>query len=382
MDEFSCKYIVVGAGPFGAVIAERIANDMGEKVVVLDKRNHIGGNCHSEIEPETGIEVHTYGSHIFHTSSQQVWEYVNRFSGFNHYRHKVLTTCNGHVYHMPVNLATINEYFGIDLSPGEVKDFLRSEIESEGIDNPGNLEEKAISLMGRRLYEAFVKGYTMKQWEIDPGLLPAAIISRLPIRTGYQVDYFDDPYQGIPLRGYSGLFAEMLGHPRIKILLNTDYFDVKHVISPTSLVIYTGPVDRFFQYQFGHLRWRTLDFKKEVHDVEDYQGTAVMNYADPEVPHIRIHEFKHYHPERQYANRTVIFKEYSKAAGYHDDPYYPVNTHEDNKILHNYQQKCSEMKNVIFGGRLGSYRYLNMDEAIMAAMDIYYKKIRNGNLLP
>jgi UDP-galactopyranose mutase len=376
------KYLVVGSGFFGSVIAERIANDLGERVVVLDQRDHIGGNSFSEPEQTTGIDCHIYGSHIFHTKSNLVWAYINRFCSFNSYRHKVLTNHKGCIYQMPVNLDTINRFFGTSFTPAEARAFVEEEMRRECLADPQNLEEKAISLVGRRLYEAFIKGYTAKQWQTDPKLLPADIISRLPFRFSYKIDYFDDPWQGIPLEGYGAVFKRILDAPKIEVLLNTDYFAIRDQIPADCMVIYTGPIDRFFEYRFGILGWRSLRFEKEVLPCGDSQGTTVMNYADEDVPFTRIHEFRHYHDERQYpADQTVVYREYSLAGTRDTDPYYPVNTAQDRSRYQEYCQAAEQESNVLFGGRLGTYSYLDMDRVILQALEMYETKIKRGSTI-
>jgi UDP-galactopyranose mutase len=369
-------YIVVGSGFFGCVVAERIANVLDERVIVIEKRNHIGGNSHSEIDEETGIECHTYGSHIFHTSDEKVWKYINRFCTFNAYRHKVLTNYGNKVYQVPINLATISAFYGKQLTPLEAEKLLNAEIAKEGIHNPKNFEEKAISLIGRPLYDAFIKGYTIKQWGMDPGRLSADIVSRIPLRYNYNADYFDDPWQGVPRDGYHATFKAMLNHPNIEVSLNTDYADIRHLIPDRSCTIYTGSVDRFFNYRYGKLGWRTLAFEKEVHPVNDFQGTAVMNFAELSVPYTRVHEFKHYNGEREVTtDKTVIYREYSKGVSADDEPYYPIRTAEDEVLFKKYQEESKKLKNVYFGGRLGTYSYLNMDEAIAQAVNTFEEKI-------
>jgi len=361
-------FLVVGAGFFGATVAAKMAAS-GRKVKVIEKRSHIGGNCYSEIDPEAGIECHKFGSHIFHTSNEDVWAFLNQFTLFNEYRHTVWTTFKDHAYSMPINLSTINAYYGFNLRPFEVEAFIEKERSKENITNPVNLEEKAISLVGRPLYEAFIKGYTIKQWEKDPRELPADIITRLPVRHNFNNRYFDDKYEGIPLDGYSAVFKRMLDHPNIEVQLNADYFDLKEGLGDVP-TLYTGPIDRFFDFKHGHLEWRTIDFEREVHQVQDYQGCAVMNYADAEVPYTRIHEFKHYHPERPTTGGTIIFKEYSRLADRVDDPYYPVNTPKNSRLLEQYQEDAKALKSIRFGGRLGSYRYFDMDDTVAAALDM------------
>ncbi len=358
--------VIVGAGFYGSVIAERLAT-FGLKVCIFEKRSHIGGNSYSEIDSETGIEVHKYGSHIFHTSNELVWKYVSRFTEFNKYRHTVWTTFKGNSYSMPINLNTINSFYDVNLRPHQVPDFIAAEISREKITTPKNLEEKAISLVGRPLYEAFIKGYTIKQWEKKPTELDADIITRLPVRHNYNNRYFNDKYEGIPLQGYGKVFERMLDHPNIEVKLNADFFDAKDNLGEIPIV-YSGPIDRFFDYKYGILDWRTIDFERSVYDTSDYQGCTVMNYADESIPYTRIHEFKHYHPERKSSNSTILFKEFSRIAKNTDSPYYPVNTPRNAKLLNKYVNDAASLKNVTLGGRLGEYRYLDMDKTIERAL--------------
>ena len=368
--------IVVGAGFFGATIAERAANDAQVPVLVLDKRRHVGGNSWSAIDAETGIEYHVYGSHLFHTGSEEVWRYISRFSEFTDYRHRVFTVHRGQVYSMPINLGTMSSYFRRHLTPDDARELIQAEINREGITAPANLEEKAISLIGRSLYEAFIKGYTAKQWQTDPGQLPSSIITRLPVRMSFNDRYFNDPYEGLPRRGYAALFERMLFGSNIRVELCTDFHHIADQVSPEQLVIYTGAIDRFFEYRCGRLGWRTLDFEREVMPTDDFQGTAVMNYADIEVPFTRIHEFKHLHPERRYnSGRTLIAKEFSRYAGPNDEPYYPIGTLEDKMRIAAYKELAKTVPNVIFAGRLGSYKYIDMHQAIGAALKTYEKRV-------
>lgn len=369
-------YLVVGAGFFGAVIAERIATELNKKVLVIDRRDHIGGNCYSKEDEETGIEYHVYGTHIFHTSSEKVFKYLSKFTEWNSYFHQVLTLHKGTVYQMPINLETINSFYGITLKPYEVEDFLKKEREKESYPDPKNLEEKAISLIGRPLYEAFIKGYTTKQWEKDPKDLPASIINRLPVRSNYNEAYFNNArWQGIPLDGFTAIFEKMLSHPNIEVKLSTDYFSIKDQIIPREKTIYTGPIDRYFNYDLGKLEWRTVYLKKEVVPYSDYQGTSVMNYADTDVEFTRIHEPLHLHPERNYENdKSVIFYETSG----HDpeDPYYPIKNKENQDLYLKYKDLADNVKDVIFGGRLGTYSYYDMDQVIGQALSMFESKIK------
>lgn len=372
-----CDYLVVGSGLFGCVLAERIANDLKSTVLVIDKRDHIGGNCYSESDKETGIEAHKYGTHIFHTSSKKAWDYITRFTEFNGYHHQVLTKHKGRVYQMPINLETINSFYGLNLTPSQAVKFLKKEIEKEGIKKPKNLEEKAIASVGRPLYEAFIRHYTIKQWAKDPKDLPASIIMRLPVRYDYREDYFMEArWQGIPVEGYTAVFEKMLKSPRFSLKLNCDYFQNKNRFNVKKKIIYTGPIDQYFEYRYGNLEWRTVKLSKEVVNQDDYQGTSVMNYADPDVKHIRIHEPKHLHPERKYnKNKTVIF--YETSAHDKNNPYYPVNSGTNQKILQRYKELASREKGLIIGGRLGDYAYYDMDKTILAALACY-----DANILP
>ena len=369
------RVLIVGAGFFGAVTAERLAVDAGIPVTVIDRRSHIGGNSWSEWDSETGVEFHKYGSHIFHTSNAEVWSYITRFTDFNQYRHSVWTTSRGKVYPIPISLATINSYYGTNLSPDQAKELIRKEA-AEFTGEPANLEEKAISQIGRPLYEALIRGYTIKQWDKSPRELSAAIISRLPVRYTYDTRYFSDPHEGIPLRGYAALFTNLLKHEKIEVRLNTSYADILAQCGGRfpGLVIYTGAIDEFFQYRLGRLDWRTLDLEWDRPNCADFQGTAVMNYADEDVPYTRIHEFKHFHPERkaQYpTDKTVIMREFSRFATRDDEPYYPVNTDDDRKGLLAYRELAKGEKDVHFGGRLGTYQYLDMHMAIGSALSMW-----------
>jgi UDP-galactopyranose mutase len=368
--------VVVGSGFYGLTIAERAAREMGLRVLVLERRAHIGGNAWSEIDRDTGIEVHTYGSHLFHTNSQEVWDYLHRFSAFSAYRHHVFTTHKGRTYPMPIGLATICAFFGRSFSPAEARALVAEQAAELAGREPRNLEEKAISLIGRPLYEAFIRGYTAKQWQTDPRELPADIISRLPVRYTFDQRYFADRFEGLPLDGYFRIFERMAATPGIEVLTGVDYFELRGRIPAGKPVVYTGPVDRFFDFRHGHLGWRTLDFEREVVPVGDYQGTSVMNYADEDVPFTRIHEFRHLHPERKHQDEsTVIFREYSRFAAPADEPYYPINTPADRDRYDAYRALADAEPEVLFGGRLGTYRYLDMHQAIGAALKAHEQAI-------
>ncbi|WP_460530961.1 UDP-galactopyranose mutase [Humibacter ginsengiterrae] len=374
--------IVVGSGFFGLTVAERVADDLGLKVLVIDRRPHIGGNAYSQPDPETGIEVHTYGAHLFHTSNVPVWEYVNRFTKFTSYVHRVYTTYRGEVYPLPINLGTINQFFRSAYSPGEARSLVAEQASEFSTRDAANLEEKGISLIGRPLYEAFIRDYTAKQWQTPAEELPAEVISRLPVRYNYDNRYFNDTFEGLPVGGYTAWLERMADHPNIEVRLNTDFFDESQPVNKKAVVgripvVYTGPVDRYFDYTGGTLSWRTLDFEQEVLPIGDFQGTPVMNYADATVPYTRIHEFRHFHPEREYpADKTVIMREYSRFAERGDEPYYPVNTPADRESLLAYRDLQAGEPNVFFGGRLGTYQYLDMHMAIGSALSMYTNKLQ------
>ncbi|WP_029746921.1 UDP-galactopyranose mutase [Leucobacter chironomi] len=372
--------LVVGSGFFGLTIAERAAS-AGKKVVVIDRRSHIGGNAYSEAEPETGIEVHRYGAHLFHTSNETVWEYVNRFTKFTGYEHKVYSNFQGEVYPLPINLGTINQFFRAAYGPDEARALIAQQAEEFDTKQAKNLEEKGISLIGRPLYEAFIRDYTAKQWQTPTTELPAEVISRLPVRYTYDNRYFNDTYEGLPVDGYTAWLENMADHPNIEVRLDTDFFDESQPLNKAAVigkvpVVYTGPVDRYFDYAEGELAWRTLDFEQEVLPTGDFQGTSVMNYAGSDVPYTRIHEFRHFHPEREYpADKTVIMREYSRFATREDEPYYPVNTPEDRDRLLKYRELADREDRVLFGGRLGTYQYLDMHMAIGSALSMFNNKL-------
>ncbi len=372
--------VVVGSGFFGLTVAERVASQLDKRVLVLDRRDHIGGNAYSEPEPETGIEIHRYGAHLFHTSNERVWQYVNQFTDFTGYQHKVYSIYQGKTYSLPINLATICQYFDRSLSPSEARALVAEQAGEIDTADAQNLEEKAISLIGRPLYEAFIRGYTKKQWQTEPTELPAAVIARLPVRYTFDNRYFNDTYEGLPVGGYTAWLQTMADHPNIEVRLSTDWFDVRDELPADVPTVFTGPIDKYFGYEAGELGWRTLDFETEVLPIGDFQGTSVMNYADEDVPFTRIHEFRHFHPERSYpADKTVVVREYSRFAQSGDEPYYPINTPEDRAKLERYRElatKEAAEKRVLFGGRLGTYKYLDMHMAIGSALSMFDNRIR------
>jgi UDP-galactopyranose mutase len=371
--------LVVGSGFFGLTIAERVAAELGKKVLIIERRPHLGGNAYSEFDAETGIEVHKYGTHLFHTSNEKVWEYVNRFTGFTNYQHRVFGKYRGQVYSLPMNLALINQFFGKSHTPDEARALIAEQASEFKTEDAANLEEKAISLIGRPLYEAFIKGYTAKQWEKDPKDLSPDIITRLPVRYTFDNRYFNDTYEGLPVDGYTAWLTRMAEHPGIEVRVDTDFFDVADEFKGKVPIVYTGPVDEYFEYAAGKLSWRTVDLKSEILDVDDYQGTGVVNANDPEVPFTRELEFKHLHPERaaRYAKgKTLVVREYSRFAEEGDEPYYPINTADNREKLLAYRDLAKAEPTVLFGGRLGTYKYLDMHMAIASALSMFENKLR------
>ena len=369
---------VVGSGFFGLTIAERAVTQLGKRVLVVDRRGHIGGNAYSEPEPETGIEIHRYGAHLFHTSNQRVWDYVRQFTEFTGYQHRVFAMHDGQAYQFPMGLGLVAQFFGRFYSPEQARALIAEQAAEMDTAAAANLEEKAISLIGRPLYEAFVRDYTAKQWQTDPRELPASTISRLPVRYTFDNRYFNDTYEGLPVNGYTAWLQNMAADDRIEVRLYTDWFDVRdelRKVSPRAPVVYTGPLDRYFDYAEGRLGWRTLDFEVEVLGCGDFQGTPVMNYNDADVPYTRIHEFRHFHPERDYpTDKTVIMREFSRFAEDDDEPYYPINTESDRAVLAAYRSRAkteTAAAAVLFGGRLGTYQYLDMHMAIASALNMF-----------
>lgn len=349
--------VVAGAGIWGATVARRLA-EAGRTVLVAERRDAPGGNV--RCEEKDGIEIHTYGSHIFHTHLPEVWEFVNRFAAFNGYQHKVLARYQGKTYFLPLGLALINKFFGLELSPGEVKDFMADEKHASAI------------------FDAFFRGYTSKQWGKPPEDIDPTIIKRVPVRSNYDVNYFNDYDQGIPRDGYNSLFENLLDHPNIVLRCNVAFglHDGKFMVGGDELpvdvpVYYSGPVDELFCHKFGPLPWRTLRFEREELEVADFQGTSVVNYTEASVPFTRIHEFKHYHPERKdvmASPRTVIMREYSAQWKQGDEPYYPVETKDSLSLLERYRAEASKFPRLHIGGRLGEYKYYDMDKSVASAL--------------
>ncbi|MCA0157467.1 UDP-galactopyranose mutase [Tsukamurella sp. M9C] len=380
----SYDLIVVGSGFFGLTVAERTAAELGKRVLIIERRPHLGGNAYSEAEPETGIEIHKYGAHLFHTSNERVWEYVNKFTDFTGYQHRVFAMHKGQAYQFPMGLGLVSQFFGRYFTPDEAKALIQEQAAEFDSKDAANFEEKAISLVGRPLYEAFIKHYTAKQWETDPKNLPAGNITRLPVRYNFDNRYFSDTHEGLPVDGYTAWLENMAASDLIDVRLDTDWFDVRDAVvaaSPDAPIVYTGPLDRYFDYSAGRLGWRTLDFETEVLPVGDFQGTPVMNYNDADVQYTRIHEFRHFHPERTTypSDKTVIMREFGRFANDDDEPYYPINTPSDREMLAAYRAlaktEAAERK-VLFGGRLGTYQYLDMHMAIASALSMFDNTLR------
>ncbi len=367
--------IVAGAGLWCCTVA-RVLAEAGRKVLVLEKRDVVGGNVRCATDPETGIEVHTYGSHIFHTHLDDVWNFVRRFVAFNGYQHKVLARYNGKTYFLPLGLTLVNQFYGLDLTPAELPAFIRAEAaKAPATDGAANFETQAISFVGKPLYDAFIREYTRKQWGTDPKNLSADIIRRLPVRASYDVNYFPDYRQGIPLSGYNSLFDRLLDHPNVSVRCRTGFHfgTVAELGLPAATpVFYSGPVDALFDYRFGALPWRSLRFETARVAVPDFQGTSVVNYTGAEVPYTRIHEFKHYHPEDRAvmeAPSTIVCREYPKTWQPGDEPYYPIDTAASRELLARYRAEAAKTPNLIVGGRLGGYRYYDMDRSIGNALE-------------
>ena len=358
------KVLCVGAGLSGAVIGRHLA-EAGHTVQIVDARDHIGGNCHTERDPETGVLVHVYGPHIFHTDDEEVWDYVNAYETFLPYKNRVKATTGGAVYSLPVNLHTINQFFGKTLRPDEAHAFITEEQADTSIDDPQTFEEQAMRFVGKDLYEAFFKGYTMKQWGCHPSELPASILKRLPVRFNYDDNYFFHQFQGMPQDGYTAMIERILDHPGINVKLET-VFD-RSQTEGYDHVFYSGPLDGWFDFELGRLGYRTLDFERFTYD-GDYQGCAVMNYGEVDVPFTRITEHKHFAPWESHEG-SVCYREFSRAAEPEDIPYYPIRQVAEKALLKDYVALAEQTDGVTFVGRLGTYRYLDMDVTIREALD-------------
>ncbi|TGK48552.1 UDP-galactopyranose mutase [Leptospira bouyouniensis] len=360
------KVLIVGAGFSGAVIANTLANTGNYLIDVVDERNHIGGNCHTERDPLTNVMVHKYGPHIFHTSNEKVWKYINLFGVFKPFINRVKSIYKGQVYSMPINLHTINQFYGKSFGPSEAKRWIESQGDST-INDPKTFEEQAKKFVGEKLYKAFFYGYTKKQWGTEPQNLPASILKRLPVRFNYDDNYYNDTYQGIPKDGYTAIIQKMLDHPNVKISLGYRFLGEKEDVGEYHHVFYTGPIDAYFSFRYGRLGYRTVYFKEYRAD-GDYQGNAVINFADEEIPYTRVHEHKHFTPWENHSE-TIYFEEYSKETESSDIPYYPKRLEIDMNILKLYESEVTNLNKVTFLGRLATYRYLDMHHIIEEALD-------------
>ncbi|WP_291087538.1 MULTISPECIES: UDP-galactopyranose mutase [unclassified Empedobacter] len=360
------KYLIIGSGFSGAVIAEQLSKDPNNKIVVIDERDHIGGNCYTERDKDTNVMIHKYGPHIFNTDNKEVWDYIQQFCEMMPFVNRVKSIYNGQVFSLPINLHTINQFFGKTFNPEEAKVFIES-IADKSITEPQNFEEQAMKFIGKDLYKAFFYGYTKKQWGCEPTELPASILKRLPVRFNYNDNYYANPFQGIPKDGYTAIFEKLLAAKNIKLRLNTK-FDSSWDLTEYDHVFYTGPIDAFFDYKYGRLSYRTVTFEKHLAE-GDYQGNPVINYADPDVSYTRVHEHKHFTPWEEHEN-TVYFKEFSKETGEHDVPYYPKRLKVDLEIFEKYENDANALKNISFVGRLATYRYMDMHQVIAESLNI------------
>lgn len=360
------KYLIIGSGFSGAVIAEQLSKDPNNKIVVIDERDHIGGNCYTERDKDTNVMIHKYGPHIFNTDNKEVWDYIQQFCEMVPFVNRVKSIYNGQVFSLPINLHTINQFFGKTFNPEEAKVFIDS-IADKSINEPRNFEEQAMKFIGKDLYNAFFYGYTKKQWGCEPTELPASILKRLPVRFNYNDNYYANPFQGIPKDGYTAIFENLLAAKNIEVRLNTK-FDSSWDLTEYDHVFYSGPIDAFFDYKYGRLSYRTVTFEK--HSAEgDYQGNPVINYADPEVPYTRVHEHKHFTPWEEH-EKTVYFKEFSKETDVTDVPYYPKRLKNDMEKLSLYEKEVNNLENIIFLGRLATYRYMDMHHVIAESLQI------------
>jgi UDP-galactopyranose mutase len=371
--------LLVGAGLSGAVIGRKLA-EAGHTITIIDGRDHIGGNCHTERDAETGVMVHVYGPHIFHTDDEEVWNYVNAFTNFMPYKNRVKTTSEGQVFSLPINLHTINQYYNKTMRPDEARAFIAG-IGDSSIDEPQTFEDQALKFVGPDLYKAFFKGYTEKQWGCSPTELPASILKRLPVRFNYDDNYFFHKFQGMPEQGYTPMIEAILDHANISVHLET-WFDPA-TASGYDHVFYSGPLDGYFNYELGRLGYRTLDFERFTYD-GDYQGCAVMNYGDRDVPYTRITEHKHFSPWEEHEG-SVCYREFSRSCDPEDIPYYPIRQVKEKALLSDYVKLAEETGGVTFVGRLGTYRYLDMDVTIREALDtaaLFLENTARGNKLP
>lgn len=359
------RFLIIGSGFSGAVLAHQLVHHIDCQIDIWEERNHIAGNCHTSRDEETGIMVHRYGPHIFNTDKKEIWDFVNSLTLFSPYVHRVKAMYNGNVYSLPINLLTLNQLFNRTFTPQTAREFL-STLGDKSITEPKNFEEQALFFIGKELYHAFFYGYTKKQWGCEPSQLPASILKRIPVRFNYDDNYHNNIYTGIPVEGYTHLIEKLLDHPSVHINLNKKFYSSENV-SGYDHIFYTGPIDAYFDYEYGRLGYRTVAFESSIH-VGDYQGVTQMNYCDENIPYTRITEHKHFAPWEKH-EKTIIFKEFSKETGKEDIPYYPKRLKEDKILLNQYRKKAETLSNVSFLGRLATYRYMDMHHVIGEALE-------------
>jgi UDP-galactopyranose mutase len=376
------KYLIIGAGFSGAVLANQLIQNIDCTVEIWDERDHVGGNCHTQRDAETGVMVHQYGPHIFNTDKKEIWDFVNSFTEFKPFINRVKANYKDKIYSLPINLHTINQFFDKSFGPEEAKEFVTSQADKT-IDEPKSFEEQALKFIGKDLYKAFFYGYTKKQWGCEPSALPASILKRLPVRFNYDDNYYNNIYQGIPVNGYTELIDKLIAKENISVTLNKKFQFTEDLLAAYDHIFYTGPIDALFNYQFGRLGYRTVTFEKHV-ATGDYQGNAVINYCDENVPHTRVHEHKHFAPWEQH-EKTVYFKEFSKETAEEDIPYYPKRLETDKLLLLQYRQQAEQLQKISFLGRLATYRYMDMHHVIGEALDfaaLFTKALKSNEKLP
>jgi UDP-galactopyranose mutase len=376
------KFLIIGAGFSGAVLANQLAEKLDCVIDIWDERDHVAGNCHTKRDAETNVMVHEYGPHIFNTDKKEIWDFVNRFVEFKPFINRVKAKYNGNMYSLPVNLHTINQFFNKSFNPAEAKDFIATQAD-ESIIEPQSFEEQALKFLGKDLYKAFFYGYTKKQWGCEPSELPASILKRLPVRFSYDDNYYNNPYQGIPVNGYTELIEKLIASDKIQVTLNKKFKFSNDLLNAYDHIFYTGPIDAFYNYKHGRLGYRTVTFEKHIAD-GDYQGNAVINYCDDNVPYTRVHEHKHFAPWEKHG-KTIYFKEFSKETGDKDIPYYPKRLEADKKILMAYRTEALQSEKISFLGRLATYRYMDMHHVIGEALNFgsnFINALHNNTHLP
>ena len=376
------KYLIIGAGFSGAVLANQLSQNVDCTIEIWDERDHVGGNCHTQRDAETGVMVHQYGPHIFNTDKKEIWDFVNSFTEFKPFVNRVKANYKDKIYSLPINLHTINQFFDKSFSPEEAKEFITSQADKT-IDEPGSFEEQALKFIGKDLYKAFFYGYTKKQWGCEPSALPASILKRLPVRFNYDDNYYNNIYQGIPVNGYTELIDKLIANGNISVTLDKKFNFSADLVAAYDHIFYTGPIDALFNFKFGRLGYRTVTFEKHV-ATGDYQGNAVINYCDENIPHTRVHEHKHFAPWEQH-DKTVYFKEFSKETAAEDIPYYPKRLETDKLLLLQYRQQAEQLQKISFLGRLATYRYMDMHHVIGEALDfaaLFTKALKSNQKLP